>query len=89
MIWQGPDRILRSDRELKYTVSPILNLWSPIEAAHIVANETPSEESWGFELFLNLDFSDRSDVGGAPPGRARLSMLADIARPRSNDQVTS
>ena len=49
--------------------------------------------SWGFELFLNLGFSGRAGVGGMskedPSGRPIMGMLAHIARPESNGEVTN
>jgi hypothetical protein len=48
--------------------------------------------SWGFELFLNLGFSGGGGCPGmskAPVRSACLGMLADIARPESNGEVTN
>ena len=48
--------------------------------------------SCGFELFLNLGFSGGGGCRGmskAPVRSACLGMLADIARPESNGEVTN
>jgi len=48
--------------------------------------------SWGFELYLNLGFSGGGGCPGmskAPVRSACLGMLADIARPESNGEVTN